>query len=141
MGEETPDRYIPDNLDEIMQRVYEHGVVLRKHHIQQDMSEQEYLQTTRDTITSPSIIAELQQHGGPTWLYGRKFGDTEHMESEARIDEDQNAASLRCTIIPIRKRPCRRRQAEYLTVRLWVVASNTLTFLSRCRAKNVARVG
>ncbi len=32
------------------------------------MSEQEYLQTTRDTITSPSIIAELQQHGGPTWV-------------------------------------------------------------------------
>lgn len=22
-----PDRYIPDNLDEIMQRVYEHGVI------------------------------------------------------------------------------------------------------------------
>ena len=61
MGEETPDRYIPDNLDEIMQRVYEHGIVQRKHHIQQGMSEQEYLQTTRDTITSPSIIAELQQ--------------------------------------------------------------------------------
>ena len=79
VGEETPDRYIPDNLDEIMQRVHEHGVVLRKHHIQQGMSEQEYLQTTRDTITSPSIIAELQQHGGPTWLYGRKFGDTEQV--------------------------------------------------------------
>lgn len=79
MGEETPDRYIPDNLDEIMQRVYEHGVVQRKHHIQQGMSDQEYLQTTRDTITSPSIIAELQQHGGPTWLYGRKFGDTEQV--------------------------------------------------------------
>ncbi len=31
--EEMPDRYIPDNLDEIMQRVHEHGVVLRKHHI------------------------------------------------------------------------------------------------------------
>ena len=62
-----------------MQRVYEHGVVQRKHHIQQGMSEQEYLQTTRDTITSPSIIAELQQHGGPTWLYGRKFGDTEQV--------------------------------------------------------------
>lgn len=76
---DMPDRYIPDNLDEIMQRVYEHGVVLRKHHIQQGMSEQEYLQTTRDTITSPSIIAELQQHGGPTWLYGRKFGDTEQV--------------------------------------------------------------
>jgi len=77
--EETPDLHIPANLDEIMQRVYEHGVVLRKHHIQQGMSEQEYLQTTRDTITSPSIIAELQQHGGPTWLYGRKFGDTEQV--------------------------------------------------------------
>lgn len=76
---DMPDRYIPDNLDEIMQRVYEHGVVLRKHHIQQGMSEQEYLQTTRDTITSPSIIAELQQHGGPTWLYGRKFGNTEQV--------------------------------------------------------------
>lgn len=62
-----------------MQRVYEHGVVLRKHHIQQGMSEQEYLQTTRDTITSPSIIAELQQHGGPTRIYGRKFGNTEQV--------------------------------------------------------------
>lgn len=79
MGEETSDLHVPDNLDEIMQRVYEHGVVQRKHHIQQGMSEQEYLQTTRDTITSPSIIVELQQHGGPTWLYGRKFGDTEQV--------------------------------------------------------------
>ena len=79
VGEETPDRYIPDNLDEIMQRVYEHGVVLRKHHIQQDMSEQEYLQTTRDTITSPSIIVEANQHGGPTRIYGRKFGNTEQV--------------------------------------------------------------
>lgn len=26
---DMPDRYIPDNLDEIMQRVYEHGVILR----------------------------------------------------------------------------------------------------------------
>ncbi len=24
---DMPDRYIPDNLDEIMQRVYEHGVI------------------------------------------------------------------------------------------------------------------
>ena len=77
--EETPDRYIPDNLDEIMQRVYEHGVVQRKHHIQQGMSEQEYLQTTRDTITSPSIIVEANQHGGPTRIYGRKFGNTEQV--------------------------------------------------------------
>lgn len=67
-------------------------------------------------------------------------GDDVGVESEARADEDQNAASLRCTIIPIRKRPCRRRQAEYITVRLWAVASNTLTFLSCCRAKNVAQV-
>ena len=43
------------------------------------MSEQEYLQTTRDTITSLSIIAELQQHGGPTRIYGRKFGNTEQV--------------------------------------------------------------
>lgn len=76
---DMPDRYIPDNLDEIMQRVYEHGVVLRKHHIQQGMSEQEYLQTTRDTITSPSIIVEANQHGGPTRIYGRKFGNTEQV--------------------------------------------------------------
>lgn len=76
---DTPDRYIPDNLDEIMQRIYEHGVVQRKHHIQQGMSEQEYLQTTRDTITSPSIIVEANQHGGPTRIYGRKFGDTEQV--------------------------------------------------------------
>ena len=68
-------------------------------------------------------------------------GDDVGVESKARIDEDQNAASLRCTIIPIRKCPCRRRQAEYITVRLWVVASNTLTSLSHCCAKNVARVG
>lgn len=74
-----PDRYIPANLDEIMQRVYEHGVVLRKHHIQQGMSEQEYLQTTRDTIASPSIIVEANQHGGPTRIYGRKFGNTEQV--------------------------------------------------------------
>ena len=79
MGEETPDLHVPDNLDEIMQRVYVHGVVQRKHHIQQGMSEQEYLQATRDTITSPSIIAELQQHSDPTWLYGCKFGDTEQV--------------------------------------------------------------
>lgn len=77
--EEMPDRYIPDNLDEIMQRVYEHGVVQRRHHIQQGMSEQEYLQATRDTITSPSIIVEANQHGGPTRIYGRKFGDTEQV--------------------------------------------------------------
>ena len=77
--EEVPDRYIPDNLDEIMQRVYEHGVIQRKHHIQQGMSEQEYLQTTRDTITSPSIIVEANQHSGPTRIYGRKFGNTEQV--------------------------------------------------------------
>ena len=77
--EEMPDRYIPDNLDEIMQRVYEHGVVQRRHHIQQGMSEQEYLQATRDTITSPSIIVEANQHGGPTRIYGRKFGNTEQV--------------------------------------------------------------
>lgn len=33
-------------------------------------------------------------------------GDDVGVESKARIDEDQNAASLQCTIIPIRKRPC-----------------------------------
>ena len=76
---DMPDRYIPDHLDEIMQRVYEHGVIQRKHHIQQGMSEQEYLQTTRDTITSPSIIVEANQHGGPTRIYGRKFGNTEQV--------------------------------------------------------------
>ena len=78
-GEETPDRYIPDNFDEIMQRIYEHGVVERKHHIEQGLSEQDYLQTVANTITAPSVIIELQQHGGPTWLYGRKFGDTEQV--------------------------------------------------------------
>ena len=79
VGEETSDLHVPDNLDEIMQRVYEHGVVQRKHHIQQGMSEQEYLQATRDTITSPSIIVEANQHGGPTRIYGRKFGNTEQV--------------------------------------------------------------
>ena len=74
-----PDRYIPDNLDEIMQRVYEHGVVQRRHHIQQGMSEQDYLQTVANTITIPSVIIELQQHGGFTRIYGRKFGDTEQV--------------------------------------------------------------
>ena len=68
-------------------------------------------------------------------------GDDVGVESEAGVDRNQGVTSLRCTIIPIRKRPCRRRQAEYLTVRLWVVASNTLTSLSCCRAKNAARVG
>lgn len=68
-------------------------------------------------------------------------GDEVGVESETGVDESQNATFLRCTIIPIRKRPCRRRQAEYLTVRLWAVASNTLTSLSCCCAKNVARVG
>lgn len=43
------------------------------------MSEQEYLQATRDTITSPSIIVEANQHGGPTRIYGRKFGNTEQV--------------------------------------------------------------
>lgn len=68
-------------------------------------------------------------------------GDEVGVESETGVDESQNATFLRCTIIPICKRPCRRRQAEYITVRLWVVASNTLTSLSCCCAKNIARVG
>ena len=68
-------------------------------------------------------------------------GDDVGVESEAGVDRNQGVTSLRYTIIPIRKRSCRRRQAEYLTVRIWVVASNTLTSLSCCCAKNVARVG
>ena len=76
---DMPDRYIPDNFDEIMQRIYEHGVVERKHHIEQGLSEQDYLQTVANTITAPSVIIELQQHGGPTWVYGSEFGDTEQV--------------------------------------------------------------
>ena len=77
--DDTPDRYIPDNFDEIMQRIYEYGVIERRHHTEQGLSEQDYLQTVANTITAPSVIIELQQHGGPTWIYGSEFGDTEQV--------------------------------------------------------------
>ena len=76
---DMPDRYIPDNFDEIMQQIYEHGVIERRHHTEQGLSEQDYLQTVANTITAPSVIIELQQHGGPTWIYGSEFGNTEQV--------------------------------------------------------------
>ena len=46
------DRYIPDNFDEIMQRIYEYDVIERKYHTEQGLGEQDYLQTVANTITA-----------------------------------------------------------------------------------------
>ena len=48
---DMPDRFT-DNFDEIMQRIYEYGVIERKYHTEQGLSEQDYLQTVANTITT-----------------------------------------------------------------------------------------
>ena len=81
--EDMPDCFLPDNFDEVFQRIGIHGTRQRSnrktgkpeppHHIEGGVTEEEYVQLAVSVMTAPDAIVSFNQRGGVTHIYGSEI--------------------------------------------------------------------
>lgn len=80
---DMPDCFLPDNFDEVFQRIGIHGTGPRwnrktgkpelPHHIEGGVTEEEYVQLAVSVMTAPDAIVSFNQRGGVTRIFGSEI--------------------------------------------------------------------
>ena len=81
--EDMPDCFLPDNFDEVFQRIGIHGTRPRRdkktgepkppHHVEGGVTEEEYVQLVASVMTAPDAIVSFNQRGGVTRIFGSEI--------------------------------------------------------------------
>lgn len=80
---DMPDCFLPDNFDEVFQRIGIHGTRPRRdkktgepkppHHVEGGVTEEEYVQLVVSVMTAPDAIVSFNQRGGVTRIFGSEI--------------------------------------------------------------------
>ena len=80
---DMPDCFLPDNFDEVFQRIGIHGTRPRwdrktgepkpPHHVEGGVTEEEYVQLVVSVMTAPDAIVSFNQRGGVTRIFGSEI--------------------------------------------------------------------
>lgn len=108
--EDMPDCFLPDNFDEVFQRIGIHGTRQRwnrktgkpelPHHIEGGVTEEEYVQLAVSVMTAPDAIVSFNQRGGVTHIYGSEIDGQNWI---LVIPENIDGGKQDPTMFPIKK--------------------------------------
>ena len=108
--EDMPDCFLPDNFDEVFQRIGIHGTRQRSnrktgkpeppHHIEGGVTEEEYVQLAVSVMTAPDAIVSFNQRGGVTHIYGSEIDGQNWI---LVIPENIDGGKQDPTMFPIKK--------------------------------------
>lgn len=108
--EDMPDCFLPDNFDEVFQRIGIHGTRPRwnrktgkpelPHHIEGGVTEEEYVQLAVSVMTAPDAIVSFNQRGGVTHIYGSEIDGQNWI---LVIPENIDGGKQDPTMFPIKK--------------------------------------
>lgn len=109
-SEDMPDCFLPDNFDEVFQRIGIHGTRQRSnrktgkpeppHHIEGGVTEEEYVQLAVSVMTAPDAIVSFNQRGGVTHIYGSEIDGQNWI---LVIPENIDGGKQDPTMFPIKK--------------------------------------
>jgi len=107
---DMPDCFLPDNFDEVFQRIGIHGTRQRSnrktgkpeppHHIEGGVTEEEYVQLAVSVMTAPDAIVSFNQRGGVTHIYGSEIDGQNWI---LVIPENIDGGKQDPTMFPIKK--------------------------------------
>lgn len=107
---DMPDCFLPDNFDEVFQRIGIHGTGPRwnrktgkpelPHHIEGGVTEEEYVQLAVSVMTAPDAIVSFNQRGGVTHIYGSEIDGQNWI---LVIPENIDGGKQDPTMFPIKK--------------------------------------
>ena len=104
-----PDCFLPENFDEVFQRIGIHGTrprfnkkgkPLPPHHVEGGVTPEQYLQTAISVMTAPTAIVSFNQRGGITRIFG---GEINGRNWILVIPENIDGGRQDPTMFPIKK--------------------------------------
>ena len=107
--EDMPDCFLPDNFEEVFQRIGIHGTRLRfnkkgkplpSHHVEGGVTEEEYIQLAVSVMTAPDAIVSFNQRGGVTRIFGSEIDGQNWI---LVIPENIDGGKQDPTMFPIKK--------------------------------------
>lgn len=108
--EDMPDCFLPDNFEEVFQRIGIHGTRPRwnrktgkpelPHHVEGGVTQEEYVQLAVSVMTAPDAIVSFNQRGGVTHIYGSEIDGQNWI---LVIPENIDGGKQDPTMFPIKK--------------------------------------
>lgn len=107
--EDMPDCFLPDNFEEVFQRIGIHGTrprfnkkgkPLPSHHVEGGVTEEEYIQLAVSVMTAPDAIVSFNQRGGVTRIFGSEIDGQNWI---LVIPENIDGGKQDPTMFPIKK--------------------------------------